>query len=327
MSAASDGPRLAGEGPDAGEGPPRILAIDDCPQIQRLLRHQLRHEPVELLAATTAAEGLRLARSIGPELILLDISLADGDGFAVLSALKADPATSEIAVVFLSASGSTADRVRALDLGAIDFVGKPFEAAELKARVRSGLRLRRLVRMLAQKARIDGLTGLWNRAHFEQRLDEEVAEARRYGRPLSLVLADVDHFKQINDRHGHPVGDEVLTSFGRILSAGRSSDVACRYGGEEFALILPGIAAEGAMEVAERLRRHLASQSWPFAPQLRATVSFGIADLAAISHGAAPPRPRELVSAADEALYRAKAAGRDRVYCLASPPSALRQSA
>lgn len=315
------------EADGGAEAMPRILAIDDCEQIHRLLRHQLRHEPVELVAATSGEEGLRLAREIEPDLVLLDISLADADGFSVLSSLKADPATSEIAVVFLSGSVSTQDRVRALDLGAIDFVGKPFDSAELKARVRSALRLRRLVRMLAQKACIDGLTGLWNRAHFEQRLAEEVSEAQRYGRPLSLVLADLDHFKAINDRHGHPMGDEVLARFGRILSAGRSSDVACRYGGEEFALILPGISAEGAMEVAERLRRLLASHAFPAAAPLRATASFGIADLAAVSIGAMPVRPRELVSAADEALYRAKSAGRDRVYCLAAPPRSGRRSA
>jgi two-component system cell cycle response regulator len=303
---------------------PRVLAIDDCALVHGLLRHHLRREGVELHLASSSAEGVALANRIDPDVVLLDIDLgAEGasDGFAVLSELKRSPATSEAVVIFLSASGATGDRVRALDLGAIDFVSKPFEASELCARVRSAVRLRGMVRMLAQKASIDGLTGLWNRSHFDRRLVEEVYESRRYGRPLSLVLADIDHFKRINDEHGHPVGDAVIGRFAKILSTGRASDIPCRYGGEEFGLILPGVSASAALEVAERIRRRLGEERWACRDGLRVTASLGIADLDALESTSGESVANSLVAAADEALYRAKAAGRDRVYCLASTSS------
>ena len=297
---------------------PRILAIDDCPLVHQLLRHHLRHESAEIHLAGGATEGLAMAKSLRPDVVLLDIDLGESgdlDGFEILSRLKSDEVTSDAAVIFLSASASTEARVRGLDLGAIDFVAKPFEAAELRARVRSALRIRQLVRMLAQKARIDGLTGLWNRSYFDRRLEEEVSECRRSGRPVTLILADIDHFKRINDEFGHPVGDSVIERFASILSTGRQSDVPCRYGGEEFGLILPGVSAASAIEVAERIRRRLSEERWPGRDRLQVTASFGIADLDGCRSGGDAVA---LVAAADDALYRAKSAGRDRVYAVAA---------
>ena len=289
---------------------PRMLVIDDSDLVHRLLRARLKHERIELLTAANGDQGLRMARELKPELILLDIDLEDIDGFEVLSRLKADPETFDIAVIFVSASNESMDRVRGLDLGAVDFVGKPFDVGELKARVRSALRMQKLVRMLAQRARLDGLTGLWNRAYFDQRLRDEVSEAVRYDRPLSLVLCDLDHFKTLNDRFGHPFGDEVLERAAAILTEGRSSDVACRYGGEEFGLILPGTTLDEAMETAQRHRERLGRLNWSERAGLRISASFGVADLTCIS---SPASPHQLLEAADQALYRAKASGRDTV--------------
>ncbi len=301
---------------------PKVLAIDDCTLVHGLLKHHLRLEGVDLHIASTAREGVAMAERIGPDVILLDIELESGNdstnGFEVLASIKESSTTSESAVIFLSASESTADRVRALDLGAVDFIKKPFDAAELCARVRSAVRLRRMMRMLAQKASLDGLTGLWNRAHFDRRLAEEVSESRRYGRPLTLVLADIDHFKRINDRFGHPVGDAVISRFASILATGRASDIPCRYGGEEFIAYLPNCDLEASLDGAEKVREAIEGFAFEYkGNRPKVTISIGVAvypfDAKDVD---------ELVRKADEALYRAKAAGRDRVYCLAgdTPP-------
>ena len=305
---------------DARPRVPRILAVDDSELMHRLLRTRLQLEQVEIHCAVTGDEGLRMAEEIQPEVMLLDIDL-DGtmDGFEVLQRLKENPRTRDIAVIFISASCETMDRVRCLDLGAVDFIPKPFEMAELKARVRSAIRVQQLLRMLSQRAQLDGLTALWNRAYFDQRLAAEFAEARRHARPLSLVLCDIDHFKGVNDRFGHPFGDEVLALFATILSGGRASDISCRYGGEEFGVILPAAALGEAVEVAERFRRAFEEHQWRRHPDLVLTASFGVAEVAGL---AADGRPADLLANADAALYAAKRGGRNRVSASALPMAA-----
>jgi diguanylate cyclase (GGDEF)-like protein len=242
--------------------------------------------------------------------ILLDIDLEGIDGFEVLQRLKEDARTRDIAVIFISASTETMDRVRCLDLGAVDFISKPFDMAELKARLRSAIRVQQLLRMLSQRAQLDGLTALWNRAFFDQRLAAEVQQARRLGHPLSLILTDIDHFKSVNDRFGHPFGDEVLAFFATVLSNRRSTDIACRYGGEEFAIILPEVTADAAVEVADDMRRRFEEHRWRRSPDLVLTASFGIADLSMIGAGGTPA---DLLARSDLALYAAKRGGRNRV--------------
>ncbi len=310
---------VAALGHDERPRTPRILGIDDSDLMHRLLRARLQLEQVEIHCASTGAEGLQMARELQPEVILLDIDLEDMDGFDVLQALKEDPRTRDLAVIFISASQEMMDRVRCLDLGAIDFIAKPFEMAELKARVRSAMRIQQLLRMLATRAQLDGLTALWNRSYFDQRLTAECAEARRHGRPLSLVLCDIDHFKSVNDRFGHPFGDEVLALFASILSRGRASDIPCRYGGEEFGVIVPATSRHEAVEVAERFRRAFEEHRWRRHPDLVLTASFGVADLSQVAVDGAPG---DLVRLADLALYAAKRAGRNRVSVEALPMAA-----
>ncbi|MCH2143770.1 MAG: diguanylate cyclase [Phycisphaerales bacterium] len=290
--------------------PPRLLVVDDSELIHRLLKVRLKFERIEINTASSSTEALQLVREFEPDVILLDIDLGVGDpmdGFEILSELKSDPTTKDIAVIFISGSTETMDRVRALELGAIDFIGKPFEVVELKARIRSALRVRSVVRMLAQKARIDGLTGLWNRAFFDARLEEEITAAGRHGRPLSLIMCDLDRFKSLNDQHGHLFGDQVIERFAQLLGAGRTTDFACRYGGEEFALILPDTDREQALQAAERVRCSIESEQWLDHPGLVVTASFGV------SQYRVDLDQSLMVEAADQALYRAKETGRNRV--------------
>jgi diguanylate cyclase (GGDEF)-like protein len=191
--------------------------------------------------------------------------------------------------------------------------------AELKARVRSAIRIQQLLRMLSQRAQLDGLTALWNRSYFDQRLAAEFGEARRHGKNLSLVMCDIDHFKSVNDRFGHPFGDEVLALFSSILSGGRASDIPCRYGGEEFGVILPATALSEAIEVAERFRRAFEEHQWRRHPDLVLTASFGVADISALGVAG---KPTDLVSRADTALYASKRGGRNRVSSNSLPMAA-----
>lgn len=289
---------------------PTVLAIDDSELIHRLLQTRLQGERLELHNATSSADGLKKAVALNPDIILLDIAMDGMNGFELLEKLKEDPRTRNIAVIFISATSEAMDRVKGLDMGAIDFISKPFDAFELKARVRSALRTQHLVKMLEQKAQIDGLTGLWNRRYFDQRMIQEISEAKRYSRPLSLVLCDIDRFKRLNDQFGHPFGDFVLERVAQKLSGGRTSDIACRYGGEEFGLILPSTNIQQGHEVAERLRIEIESILWSNKPDLVVTASFGICDTENVGEEATP---EALLEMTDSALYKAKQAGRNRV--------------
>lgn len=298
--------------PHTNSSQSRILIIDDSTDIHRLLSMRLKDQRAEILGAMSGAEGVELARQRLPDLILLDIDMPGLGGFETLQALKNDPATVQIPVIFLSGSQHTEDKVRGFELGAVDYVTKPFEVAELRARVRSALRTQQLLKMLAQLAQIDGLTGLWNRKYFDNRIGEGIAISLRHNMDFCVVLCDVDKFKNLNDSYGHPFGDQVLQEFARLLQSNcRESDVPCRYGGEEFAILLPATGVADGLRHAERIRSALESTTWPGRPGLIVTASFGVTSLSQVRDAAAA----SLIAAADRALYEAKHAGRNRVVC------------
>ncbi len=285
---------------------PIVLAIDDSELVHHLLKIYLQGENLELHSATSCEEGLKKVTELNPDLILLDISMDGMNGFELLKKLKEDPHTQNIYVILISGLSESVDREKGFDMGAFDFITKPLNQLELKASVRNALRMK----MLEQMTQRDGPTGLWNQVYFKQRMIQEISEARRHSRPLSLVVCDMDRFKKLNDKFGHQFGSHVLKKIAQILSGGRTSDIACRYGGEEFVLILPSTNIEQCYEVAERLRIAIETIPWPGKPDLVVTASFGICDIASIGEEATP---ETMFDNADSALYKAKKSGRNNV--------------
>ncbi|HUS64911.1 MAG TPA: diguanylate cyclase [Kofleriaceae bacterium] len=293
---------------------PVVLVIDDSQDIHDILAVRLKPEQVDLHAALEAQDGLARARALLPDLVLLDIDMPNMTGFEICQRLKADPITAAVPIIFLTGANEVHTKVQGFDLGAVDYVTKPFEPAELRARVRAALRTKRYHDLLATRAQIDGLTGLWNRDYFDRRLHEEALAAVRYERAVSLVLLDLDHFKRLNDDHGHPFGDRVLQAVGEILWGElRAVDAPCRYGGEELGLILTHTDLDGALVVGERVRAAIAGMGIRHkGAQVRVTTSVGVSSTSLIE----PHRAitgELLVDLADQALYRAKRGGRDRV--------------
>ena len=210
-------------------------------------------------------------------------------------------------------------RLKGLNIGAVDFVTKPFDAFELRARVNAALRTKHMQDLLIKHAKIDPLTGLRNRRALDERLAQEWSRLLRHGGRLSVIMADLDHFKRINDQFGHPAGDEVLRQVARLLAEGcRESDTHARYGGEEFVVVAPETTAQAAADFAERLRTSLCARPLEVhGKAVEVTASFGVADNEGLK------TPEELIQAADEALYRAKSAGRNCVMGLETTPAAV----
>ena len=291
-----------------------VLAIDDSPEIHQLLKVRLKNLDVELSHADCGFDGFDLALAGNPDLILLDVMMPDASGFDICRKLKATTETRNIPVIFLTGASDVDQKVLGFDVGAVDYIQKPFDSAELSARVRAALRTKRFQDMLAQRAMIDGLTGLWNRAHFDQRMHEEVAAAARYDRPMSLIMMDVDKFKNLNDNHGHPFGDEVLQAVGDVLQdSARTSDWPCRYGGEEFGLILRETDLEGAVVMAERVREEIEGLQLRNKAQLvPVTASFGVVS-STLCMNPCDLSSKWMIESADRALYVAKEGGRNCV--------------
>jgi len=303
-----------------GNRPARIMVVDDEPSIVEMLRLRLQSMGATALPVLQGEEAVPLARSQNPDIILLDIMMPDLDGFAVIQRLKEDAVTQQIPVIFMTARDEIDSRVQGLDLGAHDYVTKPFNTVELIARVRAALRVKALQdelteknRMLEQLATSDPLTGLPNRRTFDDQVYTEMERARRNHQPLSCLIFDIDDFKDINDVHGHQAGDEVLRQIGRVLQGRkRRTDLAARYGGEEFVWLLPGANEQSALELGEWLLRAISEmQVVTTQVPLRVTVSVGVSTYNPDAHG--DVATTLLLQHADEALLEAKRSGKARV--------------
>lgn len=287
----------------------KLLIIDDSPDALEVAKARLAKEDLNILCAENGTTGLAIARREQPDLILLDLEMPDISGFDVCRELKTDPELCMIPVLFLSGSTTPEDKVKGLDLGAVDYVTKPFDAFELCARVRAALRTKHLQDLLIEHAHIDPLTGLPNRRALLERLQREWASIQRHGGRLSFVMADVDHFKRINDAYGHHIGDQLLQEVARAIAGQcRELDLPARYGGEEFAMVIPHEAAAGAACLAERCRQEIEKIRVIVNNEtVTTTASFGVADTTDVAS------PEALVKRADEAMYLAKSEGRNQV--------------
>jgi diguanylate cyclase (GGDEF)-like protein len=306
----------------------KILIADDREDNLGLLREWLSSQDYYVRCARDGREALDIARTDHPDLVLVDKVMPEVDGLSVTRELKkADPT---VPIIVLTGREDTRRAAIFEDSGADDLIMKPFQYEEVETRVRTMLKKREVFRALEQAneelrranermsrlIQFDDKTGLYNFRFFMERLNEEFKRARRYGNRLTLAMFDIDHFKGVNDRYGHPAGDRVLKEFGEIMvNSSRETDLIARYGGEEFVALLPQTTAVHGQRLAERIRR--VTEGFRFrgsddpGPVIRITVSAGVATYPLNDR---IQRPEDLVKAADDALYRAKGSGRNRTH-------------
>lgn len=297
----------------------RVLVIDDAKDVHRLVNVRLKKLETELIFASDGKTGIQLAKEYKPDLILLDVNMPDLNGFEVCEQIKEDPLIAQTPIIFLTAADSQVDKTKAFSLGAVDYVTKPFEAQELKARVNSALHNRALLDELKLQARRDALTGLPNRKAFNERLDQLItATCSESHRKFAVLFIDLDRFKIINDSLGHEVGDELLITISkRLVTATRTGgkrgdnqaeDIVARLGGDEFVILLDDIPDESiGLTVAQRIQEELAKPLIISGHEINTNCSMGIRFC-----DEEVPCAQELMRDSDTAMYQAKENGRGK---------------
>lgn len=291
----------------------KVLVIDDVEMNASLIAN-LVATLCDVQTATSAQAGLDMALQYQPDLILLDVLMPKMDGFEVFRRLKNEPRTAHIPVIFLTGVTEASAEELGLNMGAADFIAKPFRTAVLLARVRNHLELVRQRQLLERLSHCDGLTGIANRRYFNTMLSREFSRMQRQNQSLALLMLDVDDFKVFNDHYGHLHGDDCLQQVAQAIAQclQRPGDMVARYGGEEFVCLLPDTHLEGALKLAKDIQASIAALGIPH-------VKAQTADFVTVSMGAAAMPARELANAqlllgqADERLYRAKRSGRNRI--------------
>ncbi|THB72370.1 MAG: diguanylate cyclase [Desulfobulbaceae bacterium] len=290
-----------------------ILLVDDSPVNLKILGEMLRKD-YKIRVATSGIKALEIAQSTQPpNLILLDIIMDDMDGYEVCRQLKENSKTFNIPVIFITSMDSEKDETTGLELGAVDYVTKPFSFPILKARIKTHLELKMHRDFFENLSNCDGLTGIPNRRHFDEVIKEEWTNAIHSSKQLALIMFDIDYFKNYNDHLGHISGDDCLKQVAKELKKvlRRSSDFLARYGGEEFCIVLPETDLEGASRITKKITQMLNDLNIPHP-------SSEVSSIVTCSMGAAVIRPthdRSLVAfieAADKCLYQAKNSGRNR---------------
>ncbi|MBT4162077.1 MAG: diguanylate cyclase [Gammaproteobacteria bacterium] len=290
----------------------RILIVDDEALNLEIL-HEILADLYSVTRAVSGAEALEEAQKTLPDLILLDIEMPEIDGYEVCKHLKDDPLTQNIPIIFVTGRVEVDDETRGFDVGAVDYISKPYNPRIIRARVNTHLELKHHRDVLEELSSLDGLTGVANRRAFDERLSSEWNRATRTNSTLALVMVDVDFFKLYNDHYGHASGDDCLKQVAKALadSLQREYDFFARYGGEEFVAVLPGMEEKVLQQTIAKMCMTVEALKIPHAEST-------VADCVTISLGGAivvPTRETsasELIVQADEMLYEAKEAGRNR---------------
>lgn len=292
----------------------KVLVVDDQEDNIELLCQTLEDHDMEPIATTDGRRAFAMALDARPDVIVLDVQMPDMDGYEVCAQLKKHEETKNIPVIFLTAIYSSEKNIiKGLELGAYDYITKPFREGELIARIMVMAKIKHTEDIVRQESHTDPLTGLYNRRFLEKRFSEELSRTRRTGLPLSCIMLDIDHFKSINDTHGHDFGDVVLQETALNLKQNlREYDTIARYGGEEFVVILPSTNYDDATRVAEKIRGVIAAHNYATnGITLAVTISLGVY-CGSTREELAETSP-EFIRRADEALYKAKGSGRNRV--------------
>ena len=291
---------------------PLILIVDDTIKNLQVLGTILKVENYKIAVATNGNQAISIANDTNPDLILLDVMMPELDGFQTCKKLKSIPGTKDIPVIFLTAKVETEDIIEGFKAGAVDYITKPFNSYELKARVKTHVELKISKDLLEQKNAIlkklsitDGLTGLFNHRYTMDALSRLIEENNRYKQPLSISMLDIDNFKKANDEYGHLFGDEVLVKISNSIEGCiRKTDMVGRYGGEEFLVLFAHINLKGAVESVERIIKSVENLKWE-KKNFKITISAGVCEKK-------DEDITTLIKKADDLLYAAKKKGKNR---------------
>jgi diguanylate cyclase (GGDEF)-like protein len=290
-----------------------ILVVDDNPDKLHLIEAALSLAGYQVTTASDGVEALAAIESYQPDLVITDVMMPRMNGYELAQRIRANPVTKFIPVIMQTAAGRRVEDLRrANEVGALGYITDPTDLDLLLARTRTLLEFKAYLDVCEEAAFTDHLTGLANRRRFERQLEREVARVERFERPFTLLMVDIDNFKNLNDNFGHDAGDDAIRRLSKVLREGtRGIDLAARIGGEEFAVLLVETTKDGGFEVAERLRTAIKLLEIPRAGGI--TASFGVAECPSDAQTAA-----DILKAADVALYEAKRNGRDQVVALQS---------
>lgn len=293
-----------------------ILIVDDNPKIIQVAVNILKVDHYKILVSTSGLNALSKIPSINIDLILLDVLMPEMNGYELFDELKKIEKTKDIPIIFLTALNDSENIIKAFEMGAVDYICKPFNPQELRIRVKTHLKLRKTLKELQRKNILlrertikDPLTKLYNRRYIEDTLRRDFLKSKRYDTPLTCIMIDIDDFKLINDNYGHLIGDKVLKDLSKLLiRSSRKSDLCGRYGGEEFIIVVQQ-DEENAFLFAEKLIKKIRELNFTYKNvQLNLTVSIGIA-----SYNSNLANPDELIKNADDALYKTKKQGKNNI--------------